>query len=216
MESWRRIQVAGALLATAALLLLGLASWWSAAWGAGLSAAMLAELVTGREASIPLALVTGIPPWMVAATSILQNLALAALLVPLARRSLTTLDQTTFAGRFMQGLHDSAAARLPKGRSAWALFVFMLLPFVANGAVLASLIGVLGGLPARRVIAAVVPAVTITAIAWTYAYATLQRALASVDERLALVPAAVAAIIAVVWLAAATRRALDRGQQRLP
>ena len=188
--------------------MLGLAYVRDVAWGAGLSAAMLAELVTGREAAIPLALATGVPAWMVAATSIAQNLALAALLVPLAQQSLAAFDRASFPGRFMQGLHDSAVERLPKGRNAVALFVFMLVPFVANGPVLAGLIGVMAGLPLRRLVAAVVIAVIITATAWTYGYALLTDALASIDERLALVPAVLAAILALAWLAAATRRAL--------
>lgn len=208
MEPWRRIQLAGAALAVGALALLALAYVRDVAWGAGLSAAMLAELVTGREAAIPLALVTGIPAWMVAFTSIAQNLALAALLVPLAHQSMAGFDRESFAGRFMQGLHDSAAERLPKGSNAVALFVFMLVPFVANGPVLAGLIGVMAGLPLRRLVPAVVLAVIITATAWTYAYALLTDALASVDGRLALVPAVLAALVAFAWLAAATRRAL--------
>jgi hypothetical protein len=209
METWRRTQLAGAFLATFALLLLGLAYWRSAAWGAGLSAAMLAELVTGREAAIPLALVTGIPAWMVAATSIAQNLALAALLVPLAQQSVGALDRESFAARFMQGLHDAAVERLPKGRTAVALFAFMLVPFVANGPILAALIGVMAGLPARRIVAAVVPAVIITATVWTYSYAWLTDAMANVDERLALVPPVLAAFVTLAWLAAATRRSLS-------
>lgn len=177
MEPWRRIQVGGSLLAVSALLLLAFAYSKSTVWGAGLSAAMLAELVTGREAAIPLALAAGTPAWLVAATSIAQNLALAALLVPLARQSIGTLGGDTFVARFMRALQETATQRLQRGRSTWGLFAFMLVPFVANGPVLAGMIGNLAGLAPRRIVAAVVPAVVITATAWTCGYAALTKGL---------------------------------------
>ncbi len=210
-----RLQLVGGVLATVALGLLAFTYSLDARWGAALAAAMVAELVTGREAAIPLALVAGTPPVLVAATSIAQNLALAAILVPLARQSMDAVGRrNSFSARFMQGLQESAVERLPKGRSAWALFAFMLVPFVANGPILAGVIGVMAGLPARRLAAVVVAAVVVTATAWTYAYAVLTSALARVDERLALVPAVLAAVLALVWLGAATRRALAlRGAQ---
>ena len=215
MQEAARVQLAGAALGTIALGLLALASWQDPAWGAGLGAAMIAELVTGREAAIPLALVAGTPPWLVAATSIAQNLALAAILVPLAQQSLAAVGRrSSFSARLMQGLRDSAARRLPEGRSAGALFAFMLVPFVANGPILAGLVGVMAGMPMQRLVPVVVAAVVVTAMAWTYAYAAITSTLARLDERLALIPAVVAAVITLVWLAAATRRALAlRGAQ---
>lgn len=211
MHAERRVQVVGLLLAIVALGLLGMAYALHPAWGAGLSAAMLAELVTGREAAIPLALATGTPPWLVAATSISQNLALAALLVPLAHQAMhAAANRLDFAGRFMQSLQESARARLTRGRSAWALFLFMLLPFVANGPVLAGLIGTMAGLSTRSIASAIVPAVVLTATTWTYAYAALTQLLHRIDERLALVPAILAAAITLVWLASATYRTLTR------
>ena len=204
------MQLAGLGLTAVALGILSAAYLRDPLWGAGLSAAMLAELVTGREAAIPLALMAGVPPAWVAATSIAQNLALAALLVPLVGRSMVAAQRRdSFAARFMRGLHDSAVRRLPKGRNAWVLFVFMLITFVANGPVLAGVIGTLAGLRARNMVAAIVAAVVITATAWTYAYDALTQALARIDDRLALVPAILAGAFALVWLAAATRRALQ-------
>lgn len=209
MQEAARVQLAGAVLASVALGLLGFASWQDPAWGAGLGAAMVAELVTGREAAIPLALVAGTPPWLVAATSITQNLALAAILVPLAKQSLAAVGRrNSFSARFMQGLRESAAKRLPAGRSAGALFAFMLVPFVANGPVLAGLVGVMAGMTMQRLVPVVVAAVVVTATAWTYAYAAITSTLARFDERLALIPAILAAVITLVWLVAATRRAL--------
>ncbi len=211
----KRVQLAGLALAAAALLLLALAYARDPLWGAGLSAAMLAELVTGREAAIPLALATGVPPAWVAATSIAQNLAVAALVVPVVGNAMGT-QSGSFAARFMRGLHDSAVQRLPRGRSPWALFAFMLVPFIANGPVLAGIIGSLAGLPYRQMVPAIVAAVVITATAWTYAYHSLTTALANIDDRLALVPAVLAGAVALVWMAAATRRALQPAPRRDP
>lgn len=180
------------------------------AWGAGLASAMLAELATGREAAIPLALVTGIPPLFVAMASIAQNLALAALLVPLVGQAVErSAQRQSFAARFMRGLHESALERLARARSAWTLFAFMLVPFIANGPILAGAIGTMAGLPARRMVPAIVAAVVLTATAWTYGYHALAAALASIDERLALVPAVLAGALALLWMAAATRRAIQ-------
>lgn len=201
------MQAAGAILAACALALLGLAYAWNPAWGAGLSAAMLAELVTGREAAIPLALVAGTPAWLVAATSIAQNLALAAILVPLAMNALRGVDDGGFPGRLLRGLRDSAQQRLPRGRSGWALLGFMLVPFLANGPVVAGLVGAAAGLPARRIAVVVVVAVALTAVAWTYAHSALMDLLSSVDSRLALFPAALAAGLTVAWIVGAVRRA---------
>lgn len=212
MEGMARLQPAGWSLAAIALLLLTMAYLREPLWGAGLSAAMLAELVTGREVAIPLALAAGVPPAWVAATSIAQNLAVAAIVVPLVAKSLAaSAGRDSFAARFMRGLHDSAVERLPRGRSPWALFAFMLVPFIANGPVLAGIIGSLAGLPYRQMVPAIVAAVIITATAWTYAYDALTTALASIDDRLALVPAILAGGVALVWLVAATRRALQPG-----
>jgi hypothetical protein len=212
-----RVQLVGGVLAVFAVSLLAFTYSLDSRWGAGLAAAMLAELVTGREAAIPLALVAGTPPVLVALTSIAQNLAVAAILVPLARQSMEAAGRrNSFAARFMFGLQESALERVPKGRSAWALFAFMLVPFVANGPILAGCIGVMAGLPARRLAAVVVAAVVVTATAWTYAYATLTSALSRIDERLALVPAVLAAVFALAWLGFATRRALATSQAKDP
>ena len=203
-----RLQLVGAALALAALAVVAFAYLIQPAWAFGLLAAMAAELVTGREAAIPLAMAAGTPPAWIAATSILQNLALAALLVPLAARSVSAVRQRTgFSARFMQGLQESAQRQLPRGRSAWALFVFMLIPFVANGPILAGVVGVMAAMPTKRLVAVVVGAVVVTATAWSYAYVALNGALASVHPTLALVPAVLAAFAVLVWLASAARRA---------
>lgn len=200
--------IAGLLLAVAALFQPLLAATVEPAWAGGLLAAMAAELVTGREAAIPLALAAGVPPAWIALTSILQNLALAALLVPLAVAGTDAVQaRPGFAGRFIRRLHGSATARLQHGRSAWVLFGFMLLPFVANGPVLAGVIGVLAGIQLRRLVMALVTAVVITATAWSFGYAWLTAMLARVHPNLALLPAILACLAVLVWFAVAARQA---------
>ena len=169
---------------------------------------MAAEFATGREAAIPLAIAAGVPPAWIALTSILQNLALAALIVPAAARGAHAVEaRHGFWGRFLHYLHGGASRQLRQGRSAWALFGFMLLPFVANGAVIAGIIGILAGIEARRLVVAIVVAVVITAAAWSFAYAGLASLLGAVHPTLALLPAMVSGVVVVGWGLAALVRA---------
>ncbi|MHB1262723.1 MAG: small multi-drug export protein [Thermoplasmatota archaeon] len=207
------IQIVGLCLAAAALALLGLAYTIEPRWSGGLLAAMAAELVTGREAAIPLALAVGVPPAWIALMSILQNLALAALLVPLGVRSMQSIEgHPGFSARFLRGMQAAATRNMSRGRSSGALFVFMLVPFIANGPVLAGLIGVLAGMEMRRLIVVVVAAVVLTATAWSFGYAWLAAALANVHPALELLPAAGAATVLVLWIGAATYRALRQAR----
>lgn len=128
-------------------------------------------------------------------------------------QSLDGLQQRQgFSARFFQGLQATAVQRLPNASSAGALFLFMLLPFVANGALLAAVIGTMAAIPVRRLAAAIVAAVVVTATAWAFAYQGIADALARVHPILALLPAMVAVVVFLVWAAAAARRALATGQ----
>ncbi|MEK6986229.1 MAG: small multi-drug export protein [Candidatus Thermoplasmatota archaeon] len=204
-----RIQLAGLALATASLGLLVLVLQTNSSWGAGLAAAMAAELVTGREVTMPLALVTGIPTWWVALASVLQNLALAALLVPMVQRAMVRAPvedaQPSFVQRLFDSLRQTAASQLAHGRGPFALFLFMLVPFLTNGAVVAGLVGLLAGLQWRALCIAVTAGVVATSLAWAYAHQALSGLLASVDGRLAALPALVATLIALLWAAASIR-----------
>ncbi len=198
--------VVGAVLFAAAVLQPLLAFLVEPAWAVGLAAAMAAELVIGREAAIPLAVAAGVPAAWIAVTSILQNLALAALIVPLAVRGAHAIEARRGAwGRLLHNLHAGASKQVHQGRNAWALFGFMLLPFVPNGAAIAGLIGSLAGIQARRLALVLASAVTITATAWSFGYAWLADALASVHPALRLLPAVLACSVMVIWAARARR-----------
>jgi hypothetical protein len=177
-------------------------------WGAGLLAQAGAELVTGREAAMPLALGAGAPPWMVALLSILQNLGLAVLVVPMAAAGIA---RTGRLARHRHALRESAQAALPSTQGAVALYLFMLLPFVTNGAVLSGLVGVLAGMPARRLALVVAAGVVTASLAWAYAYHALQGALGSIHPLLAWLPAVAAAAATLAWLAVAVRRSARYG-----
>ncbi len=170
---------------------------------------MATELVTGRETAIPLALDQGVPPAWIALTSLLQNLAMAALLVPLVVAAMRQAEHGQ--GRMaylLRRIHQSAEEQRHKAASAWGIFLFMLVPFLANGPIIAGLIGRLVGVESRRLVVAIVAAVIITAAAWSFAYAALTQTLAAVDARLARVPAILAlciAILAIIRLAWAMR-----------
>lgn len=200
--------VGGSVLLAAAVLQPLLVFLVEPAWAVGLAAAMAAELVTGREAAIPLAVAAGVPAGWIAFTSILQNLALAALIVPVALRGAQAVEVRRGAwGRFLHNLRAGASKQVHQGRSAWALFGFMLLPFLPNGAVIAGVIGGLAGIDARRLAVVLVAAVTITATVWSFAYAWLADALGSVHPALRLLPAVLACLAIIAWASAAALRA---------
>jgi hypothetical protein len=190
------------VLATAALLQPFLAWAVNPQWAVGLAATMAAELVTGRETAIPLALDRGVPPAWIATTSILQNLAMAALVVPLVLAAIRRAEHHAgFSGRLLRRLHAAAEAQRHKAGSAWGIFLFMLVPFLANGPIIAGVLGRLIGIDAGRLALAIVAAVILTATSWSFAHSALTDVLARVNPRLARVPAMLALIVAA-WTVA--------------
>jgi uncharacterized membrane protein len=210
-ETRRSTFVIVALVLAMAALLQPLLAWAvNPQWAIGLAATMAAELVTGRETAIPLALDRGVPPAWIAITSILQNLAMAALVVPVIMAAIRQTERRGGVfGRLLRQIHDATESRRHKDRGAWGIFLFMLVPFLANGPIIAGVLGRLIGIDARRLALAIVAAVILTATAWSFAHAALAHALASVDPRLARVPAMLALIVAawaVVRLAWSLRK----------
>lgn len=194
-------------MSAASLGILVLVYQVNTSWGGGLAGTMAAELVTGREVAFAFALGAGVPPVLVGLTSILQNLALAALLVPpFALGVPKWADPHRPIGSLVSRLRDAATRQAHRARNAWLLFAFMLLPFAANGAVVAGLIGVLAGMPRRQVAAVVSAAVVVTSMVWAYAHAGLAEALSSVHPALRWLPTALALATMAVTLTANARR----------
>lgn len=150
---------------------------------------MAAELVTGREAAIPFSLSAGVPSAWIAAASLLQNLGLAAVVVPLVLDGAeVAMRGDSWLSRTLVRLRQSAKTQHHRGGGGWAVFGFMLIPFLANGPIIAGLVGRIAGLSWRVLIPAVVAGVLVTAVGWSFGYAALAAALAAVDPRLAALP----------------------------
>lgn len=197
----------GFVLAVAALAQPIVAWSLDARWGAGMAAMMVAELVTGREAAFLLALQAGVPPAWVAATSILQNLALAVLLVPAVDGGWRLMGRTRWGSQLAARLHAASERHRERAWSAVGIFLFMLVPFLANGAVVAGLVGRWAGVSWRSLAAAVVAGVVVTSLAWAYAYHGLRGVLEGVHPGLAAVPAIVALVVVVFVAVRAVVRA---------
>ena len=193
-----RIILAGCVLLAAAILLWAATLLASPSWAFGLGATILAELVAGRESAIPLALSQGVPPTLIAGVSILQNIGLAAVVVPLVAAGAHRLESMPRGlGRLMARIAATARAQTHRA-TAVGVFLFMLVPFLANGPIIAGLLGLFAGIERRRLMVAITFAVVLTATAWSFAYAALASALASVDPRLAKLPGLMA-LAAVAW-----------------
>lgn len=205
---------AGLVLTGLAVLQLALAWVVDPRWGAGLGATMAAELVAGREAAIPLAMAQGVPSWWIVAASIVQNLGLAAVVVPAAMVAVEGSEQGSGrVARFLRRMHAAADRNRHRASSAWGIFAFMLVPFLANGPIIAGLVGRLVGIGPRRLAVAVAAAVVVTATAWTYLYATLDPFLAGVDPLLASIPSVLALL---ATLAAVVRLSWPRRSEKAP
>lgn len=192
--------VIGASLAAATLLQPAFAWSLQPSWALGLLSTMAAELVTGRETAFAFATAAGVPPLWIAATSMLQNLAVAALIVPGFHNALDFVrTRSPKWGRILVGVHEGAQSQVHQGRNAWALLGFMLLPFLANGAVIAGLIGILAGLSHARLAAVLLAGVTITSLGWAFAYVWIADALSGLHPALVWLPAVLAAALVLVW-----------------
>lgn len=192
---------AGVVLVVLLLVELGLTFVFHPAAARGLAAGIALEFVTGRETAFPVALAAGAPPILVGLASILQNLAMALLVLPLITR-LIRLWRTRehFLARRLRRLEETAA-RHQAFVLRWGpagLFAFMLVPLLPNGALVAAVLARLCGIPARHVVMPIVAATTILAFAWAFALDALLALTGRIDDRL---PLAIAVVLAAAVLA---------------
>lgn len=168
----------------------------------GLLAGIALEFVTGREAAFPVALAAGAPAYLVAMASVFQNLAVAALVLPLVAKLLERWrTQDHFLARRLRRLEDQAG-RHQDFVNRWGplgVFGFMLVPFLPNGALVSAVIARICGIPARNIITPVVAATLLVAFAWAYAYETLFAVAGRFDDRLPTLIAIALALVAVLW-----------------
>lgn len=170
----------------------------------GLLTGIALEFITGRETAFPAALAAGTPPFLVAMASVFQNLAVAALVSPLAIRLLDRWRaHEHFLARRLRRI-ESSALRHRGFVTTWGplgLFAFMLVPFLANGALVSLILARVCGIPLRNALAPVAAATVLMSFVWAYALDAVLRWTGRIDSR---IPALVATFIAasvVLWAA---------------
>ena len=192
----------GLALAASLVLLIAWAWLFLPAAVNGLLAGIGLEFVTGREAAFPAALAAGAPPYLVAAASVLQNLAVAALVSPIL---LQLLDRWRahdhFLARRLRRL-EAAALRHRLFVTTWGpmgLFGFMLVPFLANGALVSLVVARVCAIPVRNAAAPIVAATLILSFAWAYAIDALLSWTGRLDSRIPALLATALVATVIIW-----------------
>lgn len=192
---------------TLAVLLLGevVATWLLLPRAAdGVATGIGLEFVTGREAAFPAALAAGAPPHLVAVASVFQNLSVAALVSPLVMRLLDRWRaHDHFLARRLRRI-EAGALRHRLFVTTWGplgLFAFMLVPFLANGALVSLVLARLCGIPFRNAVAPVAAATVALSFAWAYALDALLSWTGRIDSRIPTLAATTIAASVIVWAA---------------
>lgn len=159
------IEVAAAWLADAAL-------------GQAIVTGMAAEIFTGRESGIPIALAAGVPRLLVFQISLTQDIGSALLVYPAFLMVLHRWHEAD--NYFMRKLRkiEDVASHHSKYVHRWgpiAIAVFMLVPFLINGPLVGLIVGRLSGIYTKHVLPAVVAATIAAAAAWTFAFDAMIR-----------------------------------------
>ncbi len=169
------ILIGAALLA---IELAGLVIWTILfpAWGRAAWAGAAAEITAGRESGIAVALEAGLPWWQTWPLLAWQDLAAASLTYPIF---LWALHKHRDADNFVMTKLRSwqAAAERHEGWvGQWGplgIYVFLLVPFLLNGPLIAAVVGRLAGIRTRALIAPVVAGVVIGTGMWVIGFDTL-------------------------------------------
>lgn len=129
------------------------------------------EVFTGREGGIPIALQGGVPPLLVWQLSVTQDLMAVAITFPLIAYTLERYhDSTRWPMRILHRM-ERAALRHHDAIRKWGpvgVFVFMVLPFMVNGPLVATTAGFLTHMPGKRLAAAVVGGTMVAAAGWVW------------------------------------------------
>ncbi len=157
------------------------------------------EMVAGREASMPVALAGGAPPWFVAQVSFAQDIGAVCLAYPVFLLALDRYhDRKNWAMGRLRELEARAQAHRKFARR-WGpagIFLFMLAPFLINGPLIGALVGRIAGIRTKFLIVPVVAATIIGAFAWAYMYDGLLSFAAGLHP--AIPPILTIAIVAIV------------------
>ena len=203
-ESPRPLFWAGGVLGAFLVAEVILVFLWEPAAGRGLLSSVALEFVAAREAAFPLALAAGPPPGLVAVASVLQNLMMAALVFPLVARLLGRWrSRDHFLARRLRRLQNAALQRRAF-ITKWGplgLFGFMLIPLLANGALVSAVVGRVCGIPTRYLVVPIVGATILVSFAWAFAYSALFDWTGRIDARIPALMAALLTIGLVAWAA---------------
>lgn len=185
----RGATVAGLVLTCLAGLLLAWVALWRPLLLAPIGAAIGALFTGGKEASLPLAIASGVPTWLAGLTIGLVDAAVVALLFPAIVRGLGHLESASrFVASMLRVAQRHARRHLPWVHrwGAWGLYAFMLIPFAFNGPPQGIVLGILAGLRPSQVIRAVFGAIVTTTIAWSIVAHYAREWLMRIDPRLPL------------------------------
>lgn len=159
------------------ILYVGMVIGWIGIWLVDKAAAekcvavVIAELTGGREAAIPLGIITfGLPPLLVAGISFTQDLISTAWIYPafyLFRER--NVGRDNFAGYFFAKMEHKAEEHKEfiERYGAVGLFLFMLIPFAINGPLIGAIIGKLAGIRTRYILPTVILATFTATALWT-------------------------------------------------
>lgn len=170
--------------------------------GQGAAAAILAEVFSGREGGIPVAIAAGVPPLLVWQISLTQDIAAFLLTYPFFLWALHHYrDRDNVVMRQVQRI-EAAARRRRRYVRRWGplgVFLFMLVPFLVNGPIVGGVTGRIAGIPTRRLYLPIIAATALAAAAWTFFFEQTVGRVADVDPVLGYL---IAGIIAATLLTA--------------
>lgn len=214
-QSWdeRRLWAFSAILYGALVAEVVLLFAIDTAWGRAGVGAVVAEIFSGREGGIPVAISAGIPPLYAMTLSVTQDLAAFFLTYPIFLWMLHRHHDRD--NRFMRRVRriERAAERHQAYIRRWGpvgVGLFMLVPFMVNGPLVAGIAGRLAGIPTRRLLLPITLASIAAAAAWAFFFDQTIGRIRDVDPRIGY---AVAGAI-VIGLLASGAYALVRDERR--
>ncbi len=192
---WSRIRsrsewplwIAGWVLVSLLLIELLIALVLDASLGRAMVAGMVAEVLSGREGGIPVAIAAGVPPVLVWQVSVTQDIAFFCLLFPVF---LVTYHERQGKGGFimrrLERFEEEARKRQGFARK-WGpvgVFLFMLTPFIVNGPMVGGILGRLVGIRTRHLLAPVILSTMTASAFWTIFFVKTIDRLEAIDPRL--------------------------------
>ncbi len=183
--------------------------------GRAMTYGVLAEVFTGRESGIPIALAAGVPRLIVFQISATQDIGSALLVYPLFLLAIHRWHEAD--NYFMRRLRniEEIASRHSQYVHRWGplgIAAFMLVPFLVNGPMVGLVLGRLAGIYTRHTLPAVIGATIIAAAAWTFAFDAMIRLGETVDPRAGWIIAGIT--VAIVLALAAIDYLRDARRQR--